>query len=241
VRYGVLGDIHSNVDALDAVLDALRPEKVDAVLCTGDIVGYGAAPRECVARVRELAPRVFVAGNHDWAAAGRLSLGYFNHYAREAILWTRSALPPEDLAYLGERDVLAKEGDVTVAHGTVHDPELFDYLQTPYDAHLSFSVLTTSVAFLGHSHIPVTFLSGPSITYVVGEEIALEKSAQALVNVGSVGQPRDEDPRASFGIYDDVTRVVRIRRVEYDVEAAIARIEDAGLPRFLGERLRIGR
>jgi len=241
VRYGILGDVHGNIDAFDAVLDALDEERVDAVLCTGDIVGYGAAPRECVARVRELAPRVLVAGNHDWAAAGRLGLEYFNQYARDAILWTRAVLPREDLAYLGDRGVLAVDGHVTVAHGTVHDPELFDYLQTPYDAHLSFAHLTTPFAFVGHSHIPVTFLSGPSITYVVGEEIRLDGAAQALVNVGSVGQPRDEDPRASFGVFDDEERVVRIRRVPYDVESAIARIESAGLPRFLGERLRIGR
>jgi diadenosine tetraphosphatase ApaH/serine/threonine PP2A family protein phosphatase len=241
VRYGVLGDVHSNLEALDAVLAALEKQHVDAVLCTGDLVGYGGSPRECVARVRELAPRVLVAGNHDWAAAGRLGLEYFNQYARDAILWTRSALSRDDLQYLGDRAVLSVDGDVTVAHGTVHDPELFDYLQTPYDAHLSFAHLTTPFAFVGHSHIPVTFLSGPSITYVVGEEIRLDAAAQALVNVGSVGQPRDEDPRASFGVFDADERVVRIHRVEYDVEAAIARIDAAGLPRFLGERLRIGR
>jgi diadenosine tetraphosphatase ApaH/serine/threonine PP2A family protein phosphatase len=132
-------------------------------------------------------------------------------------------------------------GNVTVSHGTIHDPELFDYLQTPYDAHLSFAHLTTPYAFVGHSHIPVTFKSGPAVTYVVGDTIELDDTAQALVNVGSVGQPRDEDPRASFGIFDDVARTVQIHRVEYDVESAIARIEAAGLPTFLGERLRIGR
>ena len=241
MRYAVLGDIHSNLEALDAVLEALGRHVVDAVLCTGDLVGYGGSPRECVQRVRELAPHLLVAGNHDWATAGRLGLEYFNNYARDAILWTRKALSRDDLRYLGQHEVLRVSGTVTVAHGTVHDPELFDYLQTPYDAHLSFAHLTTPYAFVGHSHIPVTFRSGPSVTYVVGEEVDLADAAQALINVGSVGQPRDEDPRAAFGIFDESTRMVYLHRVPYDIEAAIAHIEEAGLPSFLGQRLRIGR
>lgn len=241
LRYAVLGDIHSNVDALDAVLDALSAESFDAVLCTGDLVGYGGAPEECVARVREMAPRVLVAGNHDWAAAGRLGLEYFNQYARAAILWTRKVLSREDLAWLGEHDVLRVDGSVTVSHGTIHDPEQFDYLQSAYDAHLSFAHLTTPYAFVGHSHIPVTFKSGAAITYVIGDDIAVGDVAQSLMNVGSVGQPRDEDPRASFGIFDEATGLLRILRVPYDVERAIARIQDAELPEFLGDRLRIGR
>lgn len=241
MRYAILGDIHSNVEALDAVIDAIDAEKPDAILCTGDLVGYGAAPRECVRRIRELAPRGLVAGNHDWATAGRLGLEFFNAYAREAILWTRTKLTRADIDYLGSRPVLHVDGLVTLAHGTVHDPEQFDYLQSAYDAHLSFARMTTPYAFVGHSHVPVTFKSGTTITYVLGDEIDVSDTAQALVNVGSVGQPRDEDPRASFGMFDDTTRVIRVIRVEYDVEASIARIREAGLPDFLGERLRIGR
>ena len=101
--------------------------------------------------------------------------------------------------------------------------------------------MTTPFAFVGHSHVPVTFKSGTVITYVLGDEIDVSDAAQALINVGSVGQPRDEDPRASFGIFDDVEKLVRVHRVEYDVEASIARIREAGLPEFLGDRLRIGR
>ena len=241
MRYAVLGDVHSNIEALDAVLARLAEESVDAVLCTGDIVGYGASPHECVARVRDLAPHVLVGGNHDWAVAGRLGLEYFNSYARDAILWTRSVLPPEDLAWLGAHPALAHSGAVTVAHGTIHDPEAFDYLTSAYDAHLSFAHLTTPFAFVGHSHVPVTFRSGAAITYLIGEEIEIGDAAQAVMNVGSVGQPRDEDPRAAFGLFDDVRRTLNIVRVPYDVESAIARIRVAGLPEFLGDRLRIGR
>jgi diadenosine tetraphosphatase ApaH/serine/threonine PP2A family protein phosphatase len=240
LRYGVLGDIHSNVEALTAVLDALDLERPQGLLSPGDIVGYGGAPRECLRLVRERAPAT-VAGNHDWAVAGRLPLDYFNSYARDAILWTRKTLDRDDVKFLGALPLTAKEGPCTLAHGTIHDPELFDYLQTPYDAHLSFSRLPTPYGIVGHSHIPVTFLSGTTITYVLGPEVDLSSAAQALVNVGSVGQPRDEDPRAAYGILDTETKTLTLRRVAYDVEAAIARIRAANLPEVLGERLRIGR
>lgn len=241
MRYAILGDVHSNLEALDAVVEALEDEDYDEVLCTGDLVGYGAAPGECIERVLELKPRILVGGNHDWAVAGRLGLEYFNHYARDAILWTRSVLTKKQVEFLGVNPVLQVGDGVTVAHGTIHDPELFDYLQTPYDAHLSFARLTTRFGFVGHSHIPVTFRKGAVITYVIGEELDLSGAAQALVNVGSVGQPRDEDPRAAYGVFDAERCVLRMRRVPYDVEAAIARIRRANLPDFLGERLRIGR
>lgn len=241
MRYAILGDIHSNVEALEAVLDALDGERVSTVLCTGDIVGYGAAPRECIRLVRELSPHLLVGGNHDWAAAGRLELEYFNPYAREAIEWTRSVLDPAELAWLGAHPALATDGSVTVAHGTIHDPEAFDYLQSAYDAHLSFAHLKTPYAFVGHSHVPVTFRSGAAVTYVLGDLVELGDAAQAVMNVGSVGQPRDEDPRAAYGVFDDDARVLRIERVPYDVEAAVARIRRARLPEFLGDRLRIGR
>jgi diadenosine tetraphosphatase ApaH/serine/threonine PP2A family protein phosphatase len=240
VRYGVLGDVHSNLEALKAVLEAIDREKPDALVSPGDIVGYGAAPKECLGLVRERAPAL-VAGNHDWAVAGRLPLDYFNPYARDAILWTRKALDREETRFLGALPLLVTEGPVTLAHGTIHDPDLFDYLQTPYDAHLSFARLPTPYGVVGHSHIPVTFLSGTTIRYAVGPEVDLATSAQALVNVGSVGQPRDEDPRAAYGILDTETRSLRLERVPYDVEASIARIKAARLPDVLGERLRIGR
>ncbi|MFO0934110.1 MAG: metallophosphoesterase family protein [Planctomycetota bacterium] len=241
MRYAILGDIHSNVEALRAVLDALDQQPFNGLLCTGDLVGYGASPREVIRLVRDLEPTVLVGGNHDWAAAGRLPLEYFNPFARDAILWTRKVLDRHDLEWLGRHPALVMRGEVTVSHGTIHDPEAFDYLQSAYDAHLSFSQLRTPYAFVGHSHVPVTFRSGTAVTYMIGDVIELGDAAQAVMNVGSVGQPRDEDPRAAYGIFDVKTRTLEVHRVEYDVEAAAARIRDAGLPEFLGDRLRIGR
>jgi predicted phosphodiesterase len=239
VRYGVLGDIHSNLTAFQAVLDALRSLRVDAYLCLGDIVGYGADARECVEIVRDLDPMI-VAGNHDWAVAGRLGLEYFNAQAQAAIVWTRRELDSEAIEWLGSLELRQVNKDVTLSHGTVHEPEAFQYMQTPYDAYLSFQELGTRTAFVGHSHIPVTFFDGMPITYSVDKTIEFGDRI-AIANPGSVGQPRDEDPRAAFAVYDSEARVLELHRVEYDIGATVGRILRAGLPILLGERLRIGR
>lgn len=239
MRYGVLGDIHSNIQALEAVLGALDGLNVERYLCLGDLVGYGADPKPVIDRVRELDP-LLVAGNHDWGVAGRLSLNYFNQQARAAIHWTRGALAAEDIAWLGTLEPYLESDDITLAHGTVHEPDRFDYLQTPYDAYLSFQALRTPTGFVGHSHIPVTFFDGTPVSYSVEERVELE-DRRAILNVGSVGQPRDEDPRAAFGLYDSEARVIEIHRVAYDIDAAAQRIMDVGLPVILGDRLHIGR
>jgi len=239
VRYGVLGDIHSNLAALQAVLDALRTQRIDAYLCLGDIVGYGADARECVAIIRDLDP-VIVGGNHDWAVAGKLGLEYFNTQAQAAIVWTRRELPPADIAWLGSLELRQVVDDITLSHGTVHEPQAFRYMQTPHDAYLSFQEMSTRTAFVGHSHIPVSFFDGLPITYSVDRRIDFGDRI-AIANPGSVGQPRDEDPRASFAVFDSESRVLTIHRVEYDIGTTIGRILRAGLPVLLGERLRIGR
>jgi len=239
VRYGVFGDIHSNLAAFRAVLDGLRTQQVDAYLCLGDIVGYGADARECVAIVRDLDP-VIVGGNHDWAVAGKLGLEYFNTQAQAAIVWTRRELPADDIAWLGALELRQVTDGITLAHGTVHEPHAFRYLQTPHDAYLSFQEMGTRTAFVGHSHIPVSFFDGLPITYSVDARIEFGDRI-AIANPGSVGQPRDEDPRASFAVFDSEARVLTIHRVEYDIGATIGRILRAGLPVLLGERLRIGR
>lgn len=239
MRYGILGDIHSNLPALTAVLETLRRAGVDRYLCLGDVVGYGADAAACVRLVRELEPLI-VAGNHDWAVAGRLGLDFFNAPARAAILWTRKALVKSDIDWLGTLELAATTDGISLAHGTLHDPAAFDYLQTPYDAYLSFQKLTTRQAFVGHSHIPITFFDGPAITYSVEERVDVA-GRRTISNVGSVGQPRDEDPRAACGVLDTASERLEVLRVPYDIEAAAKRIREAGLPPLLAERLRLGR
>jgi len=240
LRYAILSDIHANLPALEAVLEEIRGIGVDEYLCLGDIVGYGAQPRECLELVQTLAEKT-VAGNHDFAALGKIDIDNFNEHAKEATLWTRRTLKGEDLDYLGSLPLVHHCDGFSIVHGTLYSPELFDYIQTSYDAFLSIGQLPGEVCFLGHSHIPVTFIQKRFITYSFEPEITVEPGVKLLVNVGSVGQPRDNNPHASYAIFDTGVRKVTLRRVAYDVEAAAASIREAGLPEVLGERLKIGR
>ncbi len=141
MRYAIISDVHSNLEALEAVLGSLEDEKIDGYLSTGDIVGYGADPGPCIERIRALDPHI-VAGNHDWAVAGLLSLDFFNAYAREAIEWTRGRLGKAEIEWLRSLKLVKKVGRMTLAHATLHSPENFDYLLTAYDAHRSASWAT---------------------------------------------------------------------------------------------------
>jgi diadenosine tetraphosphatase ApaH/serine/threonine PP2A family protein phosphatase len=242
VRYGIYGDIHGNLHALDAVLEAYERENIDAYLCTGDLVGYGAYPKECIERVRAISDHV-VAGNHDFAVCGRLELDFFNSYAKSAVLWTRQNLSQEDLDYLQNLPLLATvDSDTTLSHATIYDAHAFDYIQTQYDAHLSLQELQTTCGFVGHSHIPITFyLRDGTVNWTMEGMVDLKGVDKVLVNVGSVGQPRDENPQAAYAVFDTEARRIWIKRVDYDVDAAVEAIEKNGLPRILGERLRLGK
>ena len=240
MRYGIIADIHANLEALQAVLQRLEERRVDAYLSTGDIVGYGADPKACLDRIRDLGT-IVTAGNHDWAVSSRLSLDYFNAYAREAIYWTQERLTESDIRYLDDLPLKKTVGEITLVHGTLYNPENFDYLLTSYDAHLSFQIQETPLCLVGHSHVPISFLLDGTVTFTLDNQIDLNGVERAIVNPGSVGQPRDENPKASLGIYDTETRIVTIERVDYDIEAATSKILRAGLPEVLAERLWHGR
>ncbi|MCZ6601838.1 MAG: metallophosphoesterase family protein [Planctomycetota bacterium] len=242
MRYAIISDLHSNLDALERVIEDIRKQKVDRHLCLGDIIGYGAQPNECIRLVREELKCLTIAGNHDWAALGKTNIDYFNAYAKEATLWTREQLSEDEVKYIDSLPLIEHlPEDFTLVHGTLYNPELFDYIQTSYDAYLSLQALDGRVCFLGHSHVPITFFQGEMISYTLSQEISLEIGVKALVNVGSVGQPRDDNPKASYAIYDTDKRKVWIRRIEYDIESAGQKIRDAGLPEVLAERLKYGR
>jgi predicted phosphodiesterase len=242
VRYGIFGDIHGNLHALDAVLKAYESEAIDAYLCTGDLVGYGAHPHECIGRTRAICSHI-VAGNHDFAVCEKLTLEFFNSYAKSAVLWTREALTKEDLDFLQALPIMAAvDQDVTLAHATIYDAHAFDYIQTQYDAHLSLQEMQTRCGFVGHSHIPISFyLRDGVVGWTMETTIDVDASEKVLINVGSVGQPRDENPKAAYAIFDTKERKVWIKRVAYDVDGAIKAIEQNRLPRILGERLRLGK
>jgi len=241
LRYAILSDIHGNFDALDAVLGVLKKEKIDKFVCLGDLVGYGAEPQKCIDVVKEICVAT-VAGNHDFACVEKTNIEFFNAFAKEATLWTRKNITPAGRKWLEDLPLLSDVDDTfTIVHGTLYSPPLFDYIQTTFDAYLSLQVLQKRVCFLGHSHVPISFFMGDAITYSLDPVIKLEPNIKALVNVGSVGQPRDDNPRAAFAIYDTNDAIIEIRRQEYDIESAVKKIRDVGLPEVLGERLKYGR
>jgi len=240
LRYAILSDIHGNLDALKAVLSALSSEKIDAYVCLGDIVGYGPQPAECVHEIQKYGC-IVVAGNHDFAVSEKLNIGNFNVLAKEAVLWTRAKLSAEDIEFLANLPLEERLEGFHVVHGTLYAPELFDYVQTSYDASLSMARMEAPLCFVGHSHVPVTFVQGQVISYSLGQVVQINPRNKVIVNVGSVGQPRDKDPRACYAVYDTESQTVLIQRTHYDIESVIAKIREAGLPVPLGERLRVGR
>jgi diadenosine tetraphosphatase ApaH/serine/threonine PP2A family protein phosphatase len=241
VRYAVLSDIHGNLESLRAVL-ADAASRADAMLCLGDTVGYGADPGPCVELVAERATTC-VAGNHEHAVAGRLDLRWFNRHARAAVEWTVEHLGEDCRRYLGALPLVADVGDAILVHASPAQPQEWDYLLTAEDGFAALSAFTTRLCFVGHSHVPGVWSIGSSgPAHLRGTvRVALEPGRRYLVNVGSVGQPRDRDARAAYAIWDVEERHVTIRRVPYDVETARRKILDVGLPSLLADRLRVGR
>lgn len=241
MRYAILSDIHGNLEALEAVIQNCQKETIERYLCLGDIVGYGASPRECLGYIREISDGI-IAGNHDFAVVGRIDVESFNVYAREAALWTRDQLRPSDLAFLNDLPLVEHfDEGFTIVHSALYSPEIFDYIHCTYEASLSLGALPGEVCFVGHSHVPVNFIRKESIVYSFEQALDVEAGTKVLVNVGSVGQPRDNNPDSCYAIYDTDARRISLHRVSYDVETSAAKIKKAGLPDLLGDRLKIGR
>ena len=246
MRIGILGDIHSNTEALTAAIEALRQQRIDHWVQVGDIVGYGAEPRECLAMVRELDCTVCI-GNHDAAVVGLLSTDYFNPYARQAVEWTRAQLTTEELDYLRQLPLVVVRDHYTVVHGSLHMPEQFGYVISVVEAKESMRTQETLMGFVGHSHVPAIYLEreelpARELEVVYSPEVTLSIAGchKVLMNVGSVGQPRDEDPRTAYAIYDTDSKEASICRAEYDIGSAQKKIRAAGLPDVLADRLSLG-
>jgi len=232
--------VHGNLEALRAVLEDCA-DAADAVLCLGDTVGYGADPLPCVELVADRA-QVVVGGNHEHAVAGRLDLAWFNRYARAAAEWTRERLDDDHRDWLGALPLVHELADATLVHASPAQPEEWEYLVTAEDGFAAFGHFATRWCFVGHSHVPGAWSLGSAGPehYPGAAELAMERGRRYIVNVGSVGQPRDRDPRAAYALWDADAGRVEIRRVPYDVAAARLKILAAGLPRFLADRLAAG-
>jgi diadenosine tetraphosphatase ApaH/serine/threonine PP2A family protein phosphatase len=240
VRFAIFADIHGNLEALEAVLAECVSCEVQSYLCLGDIVGYGANPEDCVRRIRDLGA-LAVCGNHDHAVIGAQNLNYFNSHARDAVLWTVKHLSNNSRNWLKTLSLVENFPEFSLVHGSLQSPEMFNYVQSIKDADYNFRQMDRSLLFLGHSHYPLAFFDTAPMTYTLDPVIPLDRSVKTVVNVGSVGQPRDEDPRACFVIYDSQSNLVEFRRVEYDIESAAKKILDNGLPQTLALRLSLGK
>ena len=249
MRFLILSDIHGNIDALDAVLARAPRDSYDRLLVLGDLVGYGANPNEVVDRIFDLKPDVMIRGNHDKVATGVAGIDSFNRIAAEAARWTKSALTEENhrrVAALpaGPKNV---DRDVEVCHGTPFDEDA--YVFDEEGAERALESAHRQICFFGHTHVPVAYVRKGSDLTVVSPQPGgaeptvinvLEKS-RYLINPGSIGQPRDTDPRAAYAIYDSRKQRVEIRRVPYRIDFAQQRITEAGLPESLAFRLGLGR
>jgi len=241
MRYAILSDIHGNLEALEAVVKATKADKVDAYISLGDIVGYGADPIAAIKIVQSLNPKASIAGNHDWGALGMVDIDDFSKFAQAAIEWTAGILRDEDREYLKNLELMHVEWGMTLVHGSLENPESFNYILDTGDVYITMELMKTPISFVGHSHATAVYREkSGNIERLDSAKVKIEKGCRYLVNVGSVGQPRDLDPRSSYVVYDDLAATIELRRAAYDIAAAQRKIIDAGLPAFLAYRLQDG-
>ncbi len=243
MRNAIVADIHANLAAFRAVLDDIEGRGgVEEFWCLGDIVGYGPDPCQCIELLRQY-NHVCIAGNHDWAAIGKLDTSYFNPDAAAACHWTTQQLSPEDVDYLGNLPLVVQKDDFTLVHGSPREP-IWEYLLSTSNAGQNFAYFKSQFCLVGHSHMPLVFrysetgvCSSSSFSPDIG--LVLGRS-RLIINAGGVGQPRDGDPRASYAIYDSEAEMVRLYRVPYDIHATQARMVEHGLSMRLANRLSYG-
>lgn len=241
MRYAILSDIHGNLEALQSVLQHLEQESVEKIICLGDIVGYGPNPNECIEIIKEKA-EVILAGNHDHAPIGKVDVSYFNQYAKRAIEWTKRELKAEFRAFLSDLPLSYAFDVILFVHATPEHPEEWDYIFYIDDAIRNFEAFDEQICFIGHSHFPVIFIKSNHSNYQISRETQLivKGNERYLINIGSVGQPRDMDPRAAYAVFDTATQMYRLNRVQYDIITTQKKMKEAGLPDFLIARLQVG-
>jgi diadenosine tetraphosphatase ApaH/serine/threonine PP2A family protein phosphatase len=244
MRIGIFSDVHANIEAMNAVVEAFKEHSVDRFYCLGDVVGYGANPNECADLVRSLAS-VTILGNHDAAVVGRMDYSYYYEAARHALDLHARSLTAENLEWLTGlpyRHDLVDE-DVSLCHGSPVRLEEFEYIFAPEQAEECLSIYDdlNSLTLIGHSHLCKVFALGREwVEELPASTFSLEEGVKYIVSVGSVGQPRDYDNRASYTVFDTETRRFEFHRVEYDIEGAASKIFASSLERNFGHRLFIG-
>lgn len=240
MRFAIFGDIHANLHALEAVLADAKEQGCTHHVCMGDIVGYNAFPKQCLDIVREMECPV-VKGNHDEQASMLGDQDGFNPLAEEAMNWTRDQLTDIDKEWLRTLRLQRQVRDFTIVHATLDTPHKWGYIFNQLDAAASFNYQTTALCFVGHTHTPKAYVRDGSVRTLPLDVLPLQLGKRYLINVGSVGQPRDGDSRAAYVIYDTTKNEITLRRLDYNLEGAQKAILQAGLPAKLSERLAVGR
>lgn len=251
-RYGIVADVHANLQALNRVLEYLDGANVDATYCLGDVVGYGGDPEECIRVVRERCAGT-VKGNHDHAVVDPSLRGWFNDHARRAVERQAELLNQREIEWLAELPSTIELDGVTLGHSGFADPARYTYIRDEADVAVEFEALTTRYGLIGHTHVPAVFVQtdGGKVSWlnleheedpteVAERDLVLGTYRRAIINPGAVGQPRDRDPRAACAVLDLGLDVVRMVRVGYDIAAAQDAIDRRGLPRFEAARLAMG-
>lgn len=242
MRYAIISDIHSNIEAFEAAMEDIERAGVDRILFLGDIIGYGPNPNECMDLLLKTAD-LCLAGNHDWALVGLTDTSYFNPFAKAALDWTGEVLRPDLKDFLARQRPADLFATFQVAHSSPKEPEKWKYILSHKDAIENYPFLERDLCFIGHSHQPIIieYLAPDQVRALRGNFMTLEPNRKYIVNVGSIGQPRDGIPDGRWVIYDAEVNSIEFRRVPYDVAATQRKMEAAGLPRYLIERLAAGR
>lgn len=242
MKAAIISDIHSNLEALQAVIKDIKKRRIKRIFCLGDLVGYGANPNECIEMCLAEVDYV-VAGNHDWAAVGKTDIAVFNPVAAEAIQWTQKQLSKKNSVKLKRLKLTDSVDDLWLVHASPSKPDKWEYLFSMEGARNQFKFFKSQVCFIGHTHVPsVIFQDANGYTdFISDNPFPLIENRRYIINAGSIGQPRDLDPRASYAIYDGNRRAVEIVRLDYNIPMAQQKIIDAGLPEVLADRLLAGR
>ncbi len=240
MKFAIIADIHSNLEALQVVLEDIKQQECTHYACLGDVVGYNANPKECLQIIRSLNVPC-VKGNHDEYCSTDAPLDGFNPAAAEAVNWTRRQLSQDDKQWLGDLKYTRMVTTFTAVHATLDGPQRWGYVFDKLAAAASFTYQNTSVCFFGHTHVPVAFVRDSVVRGGTYSKFKIEPGKKYFVNVGAVGQPRDNNPKSAYVVYDVDDGTIELRRLDYDIAAAQKKILDAGLPPRLAERLAFGR
>ena len=240
MKYAIIADIHANLEAFQVVLDDVKEQNCTHVACLGDVVGYNANPKECLDIVRGMNIPC-VKGNHDEYCSSEDHLEGFNPHAAEAVNWTRKQLTVEDREWLRDLKYLRLVANFTIVHATLDVPQRWGYVFDKLAAAASFTYQNTGVCFFGHTHVPVAFIRDSQVRGGTYSKFKVEPGRKYFVNVGSVGQPRDGDPKAKYVVYDMDESSIELRKLDYDIPGAQKKILAAGLPPRLAERLAVGK